>query len=280
MKHVAAALVFAVVALFPVAGASAKTSVHPTYALGKAKSCRVGYHKQTRRHKVHGRERRYVACVYSPASGAIAGTTTTAPAPSSASFALTPTDRWAGYYEEPGEVTSARATWRVPHLSCSSETSLSSTWVGVGGLDGSVLLQVGMFDNCIDGVAENGAFAEEYPGSTTSFQLLISAGDTVTASVALTAGTWEATLTDDTTGQQEKAAASGYAGGGSAEWFVEAYGQPSYPLTNFGAETFSDLMVNGSAAVPDEGWEMEDSSGSLVAVPSNPSSGSHTISYR
>jgi hypothetical protein len=47
-----------------VQGAGATT--HPTYPLGKAKSCKAGYIKRTERHKVNGIEVRYVACVYAP----------------------------------------------------------------------------------------------------------------------------------------------------------------------------------------------------------------------
>ena len=57
-----------------------------------------------------------------------------------------------------------------------------------------------------------------------------------------------ATVTDDTTGQEEIGTAADYTGGTSAEWEVEDYGQPTLPLSNFGSETFSQLTVNGAAA--------------------------------
>lgn len=39
---------------------------HATYALGHAKHCKVGFVKQTLRHKVHGKSLKYIACVYAP----------------------------------------------------------------------------------------------------------------------------------------------------------------------------------------------------------------------
>ena len=206
--------------------------------------------------------------------------TPTPPAPLGGSVPLTSTNRWAGYYEIPGAVTDLSATWVVPALSCPSDmNTTSSTWVGVGGIAGGDLLQAGMYDNCVGGVQEHGAFAEEYPGSTASFVLFIRAGDTVTATVQQVAGGWDASVTDDTTGQEETGTAADYAGGTSAEWEVEDFGQPDYPLSDFGSESFTAVTVNGVAGVPTEAWEMVASNGAPIAVPSNPGAGVWRISY-
>ena len=66
----------------------AKTSTK-TYALGHAKKCKVDFVKKTERHKVKGKEKRYIACVYVAPKIAVSGipiqtnpaTTTPAPAP-------------------------------------------------------------------------------------------------------------------------------------------------------------------------------------------------------
>ena len=189
------------------------------------------------------------------------------------SFSSTPTDQWAGYYGTFEKVASASGTWTVPSLTCApGSTTTSSTWVGVGGLDGGVLLQAGMFDNCLGGTEEQGAFAEAYPGSTSSFGLLIRPGDTVTATIEQAASGWDATVTDVTTGQSETGNDPTYAGGSSVEWFVEDYGYPTYPLSNFGSEQFTDVAVNGVNASPSRGWEMVQN-GTVVAWPADPSRG-------
>jgi len=129
-----------------------------------------------------------------------------------------------------------------------------------------------MFDNCLGGTEEQGAFAEAYPGSTSSFDLLIRPGDTVTANIAQAASGWDATVTDVTTGQSKTGNDPTYAGGSSVEWFVEDYGYPTYRLSNFGSEQFTDVAVNGVNASPSHGWEMVQN-GTVVAWPADPSSG-------
>ena len=189
-------------------------------------------------------------------------------APATQPFSVTPTQRWAGYYESMPRINSASATWRVPALHCRAGTTLSSTWVGVGGLDGSVLLQAGLFDNCLSGMAENGGFGEVYPGSTKSFAVVTRPGDKVTATVSLVGGTWQARVTDDTTRQSEMAPATSYAGGGTAEGMTEAYGEPTYVMSNFGTERFSRVSVNGSRAKAEQAWSMRGAAGSVR--PTNP----------
>jgi hypothetical protein len=203
-------------------------------------------------------------------------TTTTTTQPSSEGFDPQLTSQWAGYFETPGDVSSVSATWVVPYLDCSSTETLSSTWVGVGGISGGVLLQAGMFDDCVGGVSENGAFAEEYPGSIANFDLAFSPGDTVTASVSDGASGWRAEVTDVTTGQTEAASAPGYAGGGSAEWMVEAYGAPGgVPVSDFGSEQLSAFTVSGEAASipPSDVWEMSNVSAS------DPATGVYRLTY-
>ena len=186
------------------------------------------------------------------------------------------TSQWAGYFELPGPVSSVSVTWVVPSLVCSGTETFSSTWVGVGGLDGGVLLQTGMYDKCVGGVAENGAFAEEFPGGTDSFGLLIEPGDTVTATVSDGSGGWTAELTDATTGQAESVNAPGYSGGGSAEWMAEASGvSAGVPMANFGSEQLSSFTVNGApASVPESDvWEMAN------VTPSDPGAGVYRLTY-
>ena len=214
-----------------------------------------------------------------PTTGTSAPTTgTSVPTtiPSGGSFHPVLTSQWAGYFETPGPVTTVSATWVVPSLTCPSTTTLSSTWVGVGGFSGGTLLQAGMYDNCIGGTAENGAFAEEYPGPTVSFGLFISAGDTVTATVSDDSGQWQAGVTDVTTGKGETSSAPDYTGGDSAEWMAEAYGAPGgVPMSNFGTERLSAFSVNGAPAQISESdvYEMAN------VTPSDPATGVYQLTH-
>ena len=203
-------------------------------------------------------------------------TTTTTTVPNSNGFDPQLTSQWAGYFETPGTVNSVSATWVVPSLFCSGTETFSSTWVGIGGISGGALLQAGMFDNCIGGVAENGAFAEEYPGSTVSFGLLVRPGDTVTATVSDGASGWQAVVTDVTTGQAESASAPDYSGGGSAEWMVEAYGAPGgIAVSDFGSEQLSAFTVGGTPASisGSDVWEMAN------VTASDPATGVYRLTY-
>ncbi|MGB9111126.1 MAG: G1 family glutamic endopeptidase [Acidimicrobiales bacterium] len=203
-------------------------------------------------------------------------TATAASASVSGSFRPVLTSQWAGYFETPGHVTSAKATWIAPKLSCTGAQTLSSTWVGVGGLSGGSLLQAGLFDNCLDGTPENGAFAEEYPGSTISFNLRIRSGDTITAFVEKGPSGWYARVTDATTGQSGVSRAPDYRGGGSAEWMAEAYGSSrGVPVSNFGSERLSMFSVDHAPA--------RISSAGVYEMPhisaSNPSTGVFRLRY-
>ncbi len=212
-------------------------------------------------------------------------TTTTAPRPTttqppgagsgSGSFSPVHTTRWAGYFESVGAVTSASGTWTVPKLTCpASGTTASSTWIGVGGLDGSVLFQAGMFDNCVGGIEEHGAFVETYPGGIGNFSLAMAPGDVVNVVLApATGGNWTARVTNRTTGKSEVGTGA-YSGGGDVEWFTEAYATPTYPLSHFGSEQLSSFTVNGAAArIPESNvWEIPG-----VAIPSDPATGVYRL---
>jgi hypothetical protein len=159
------------------------------------------------------------------------------------------TTQWAGYFVTPGRVTSVTAIWNAPRLACSGIETLSSTWAGVGGLAGGPLLQAGLYGNCLGGLAEIGAFAEEYPGATVSLQFFVRPGDTIRTSIAESSGTWRATVSDLTTGQSGTWRPPGYPGGGSGEWLAEAYGAPGgVPVSNFGSERLRSFLVNRQAA--------------------------------
>jgi hypothetical protein len=187
------------------------------------------------------------------------------------------TNRWAGYFTIRGAVTSVRGSWIVPRLSCANVDTRSSTWVGTGGLSGGALLQAGMYDNCLGGVAVQGAFAEQYPGSTVSFQLYIRPGDVVTATVAKRGSWWYAGVTDNTTHQSATARAPTYRGGTSAEWMAEAYGLPAgSPMTNFGSERLRAFLVDGVPARISRAdvYEMPN------VVATNPATGVYRLIYR
>ena len=139
----------------------------------------------------------------------------------------------------------------MPKLSCSATEALGSTWLGVGGWDGSTLLQIGTYDQCIGGQEQHGAFIEEYPGSEANLPLVFRPGQTVTVSLSqISPGTWAFSIN----GVSGTAA---YSGGGTVSWITEAFGASGgVPLPVGDATTFSTLTVNGGAAQIAQGFSM------------------------
>lgn len=137
-------------------------------------------------------------------------------------------------------------------------------------------MQAGTYDDCISGIAIQGAFAEEYPGQTISFGLAIAAGDTVTAQVSLGASGWQTTVTDVTTGESATEDWSEYDGGDSAGWMAEAYGTPGgVPMSDFGSEQLSTFFVNGvPAQIPES-----DVYAMTNVSPTDPASGVYRLTY-
>jgi hypothetical protein len=65
-------------AMLAIVGQGAAGATHPSYPLGKSRSCKVHYVKRTAQHKVDGKEVRYIECVYlAPKPPAPVATTTT-----------------------------------------------------------------------------------------------------------------------------------------------------------------------------------------------------------
>jgi hypothetical protein len=110
--------------------AASKTTNHATYAL-HAKHCRADFVKRTERHRVHGREVRYVACVYVAPKRTASGPSTTAPSTSGTNAAVS-------------EIGSGRATRRPsidPAYVQDASNPLLVTWTYSAGVtDGTLPL--------------------------------------------------------------------------------------------------------------------------------------------
>jgi hypothetical protein len=90
------------------------------------------------------------------------------------------------------------------------------------------------------------------------------AGDRVTVWVGKVGTRWQGRVTDNTTRQSQVIAVNGYQGGGSAEWMTEAYGEPTYQISNFGTERFANLRLDSRPARPTHAWAMRGSAGTVT----------------
>jgi hypothetical protein len=158
-------------------------------------------------------------------------------------------DNWAGYLATgaSGSFTSANGSWTVPsYLSYCPFLALHVTavfWVGLdGGAPGSPTVeQTGTGMECRFGSVSYFGWFEFYPNPLRTWAMIVSPGDTVTASVLHSSGTFNLTLTDHSTGVYgwanrtfTKAVRS------TAEWIAErpSYGGVLGRLPDFGGVVF------------------------------------------
>ena len=159
-------------------------------------------------------------------------------------------DNWAGYAAGGGTFTSVASNWVEPSVTCGSEDTYSSFWVGLDGDGTSSVEQTGTKADCSGGSAQYSAWYEMYPAYPVTYSDNVQPGDSMSASVATDGnGNFTLTLTDSSQGWTEtQNQYSSSAQDGSAEVIAEApYSNGVLPLSNFGSVDFTGSTVNGSA---------------------------------
>ena len=165
-------------------------------------------------------------------------------------------NNWSGYAATNGSYTAAGATWTIPTLSAASTSqSGDATWVGVGGMGTSDLIQAGTIALYQNGSTQYQAWYEVLPAYSTQMPVAVHPGDSVTASVAKQGSTnvWNISFKDNTTGAAYQTTVTYASSLGSADWIQEmpTSTQGSYiPLDNFGTATFTNAWTikNGQIA--------------------------------
>ena len=218
---------------------------------------------------------------------------------------------WSGYILPAASIfTEAGGSWTVPTLNCQVTPNAGvGVWVGIGGADGSTLLQTGTTSVCSNGVQANLGWTEEYPSNPNyaanfaSFP--VTAGNVIQANVFETqTGQWETrvdnlstglsgvlvtgvgwgVMTDGATTFTEQGSATGlsYAGADTAEWIAEAFESAGSQVqcADFGTLTFSNLTTS----LP--GWSLAQATGTVldqgsgpIATPSAPAGNGFSITY-
>jgi hypothetical protein len=159
-------------------------------------------------------------------------------------------DNWAGYAATGGNYTSVSASWVQPSVTCGSEDTYSSFWVGIDGDGTSSVEQTGTEADCSGGQAQYSSWYEMYPANPVNYNDTVTPGDSFTASVTTDgSGNFTLTLTDNTAGWNETTTQSSTtAQDGSAEVIAEApYSNGVLPLSDFGTVDFTGATANGSA---------------------------------
>jgi hypothetical protein len=236
-------------------------------------------------------------------------------------FAGGPSSNWSGYASISNtKVTEMSGSWVVPSLKCvnGATTKYTASWVGIGGVSDSNLLQTGTSDICFpDGTQFDFGWFELLPGAESDFtpnenqlpQFQVAPGDVMEGKVYLNANNqWETDLTDVTSGnagtyivgvgwtysayQGGQVQTAGIAGGTpnsfkgstSAEWIIEdpSSGTSLLPFPNFQSVTFSDLEVDsGQPVLTDaDGFGMFNNNGLLLSAPGDVVGNSFTCTYK
>ena len=98
-----------------------------------------------------------------------------------------------------------------------------ATWVGIGGATSTDLVQAGTQATVTNGVVQYSAWVETLPQASCDVSLAVTAGDKVTVSLAQqTAGTWNITIQNTTSGDVYNGAVTDASSVSSAEWIEEA----------------------------------------------------------
>lgn len=184
---------------------------------------------------------------------------------------------WSGYVASGGTYMSVTGTWIVPTVSATS-AGADATWVGIGGVRGSDLIQAGTQATVTGGGAVTyEAWTEILPDYSRTAPLQVSPGDSVTVTITeQSSGLWLIVMQNNTTSASYEKTLRYSSTRSSAEWVQEA---PStsrgiVPLDDFGSVRFSDasavrdgislsLSALGATAVA-----MVNRAGQVIAQPS------------
>jgi hypothetical protein len=201
---------------------------------------------------------------------------------------------WSGYAVQnfvTGQTyTAATGKWVIPTVQAVSGFSsvYSSSWVGIGGdcenaqcsVVDQTLIQLGTEGDVINGRATYDAWYEVLPQAETKTSLVVHPGDTIVASLKVTAQsgssqTWLLQMNDQTTGKGFSKTLTYASSLLSAEWIQEApFSGSILPLANYGTITFDPGSINSRAnpgLVASDAIVMLNSDG-MSSNPSNPDS--------
>jgi Peptidase A4 family len=163
-------------------------------------------------------------------------------------------ENWAGYAAAgtAGTFTRVSASWAEPAVTCDADETFSSFWVGLDGDGTSTVEQTGTEADCANGAASYQGWFELFPAAPVFFGVAVRPGDAMSASVvAGGGGSFTLTLTDSTQGWTKTTQqTSDTAQLGSAEIIAEAPSDGNgdvLPLSDFGAVTFTDTLIDNEA---------------------------------
>jgi hypothetical protein len=160
--------------------------------------------------------------------------------------------QWSGYMiasdiqNRSAVVSGVSASWTVPEVQPSENSTFSGLWVGIGGYGEKTLIQTGTEQEYINGRVFYYAWYELLPDYLVRIpNLRIRPGDTISASIGLiseNANTWSIEISDVTRGQHFEKVVVYNSSRLSAEWIVERpkVNDTITTLADFGNVTFTE----------------------------------------
>lgn len=180
-------------------------------------------------------------------AGAANATPTTPPALAQPSLPMITSRNWAGYIATTGTFTGVNGTWTVPNAASIATPSVISTWVGVGGVHVSDLLEAGTEARVNSlGSVQYQAWIELLPSAEQTVALTVHPGDVVNVDIAQqSSNNWQIAFTDRTTGQAYSQTVQYTSSNSSAEWIqglasIGRLGGNLVPFDAFTPVTFVD----------------------------------------
>jgi hypothetical protein len=155
---------------------------------------------------------------------------------------------WSGYVASGGTYTSVTGTWIIPQVGATT-SGADATWVGIGGVTGTDLLQAGTQVTVSGGSVSYEAWVEMLPESSRTVSLDVAPGDSVTVTITeQSRGEWLIVMANNTTKASYQRTVTYSSSRTSAEWIQEApsAGRSIIPLDDFGTVRFT-----GGSAVRD-----------------------------
>jgi hypothetical protein len=180
-------------------------------------------------------------------------------APNSALTSST-SENWSGYVSAQNNATytAVSGSWNIPSPSVTTNSPIATdaTWVGIGGVVGTDLIQAGTQAVVEDGTVTYEAWLETLPNFQQILPITVNGGDAVSVSLGqVSPGEWQLTFNDKTNGQNYNETVAYDSSLSSAEWIEEMPagvtwrgGLSFLPLDNFGTVNFTggSATINGN----------------------------------
>jgi S1-C subfamily serine protease len=145
---------------------------------------------------------------------------------------------WAGYIATDGDFSAVSATWSVPAAANVKTPTTVSTWVGIGGLRGSDLLEAGTEVSVSGGKAIYRAWMEHLPDPEQAVSLEVHPGDELNVTIEQQSpGTWHIAFANHTTNHAADQIVQYASSKSSADWIqgLASTGTKNGTLTPFDA---------------------------------------------